>query len=170
MKLKSGVILFSISICISTVVMAQENFRSVISASGGVDKSANIVLEWTLGEVATKTLTDVNSLYTQGFHQPLLSVEKIKLKPQLKSALKNISIFPNPASDILNIQFGFSSDVPLFVILYDINGQELLEKESPPGSTLIQLNLSKYAHGTYLLKIRNSSGSDYSNYKIIKGQ
>lgn len=168
MKMKMA--LFSISIGISLNAAAQQNFRSVISAAGGADKSDNIELEWTLGEVATETLTDINSLYTQGFHQPVLSAEKIKSKPQLISALKNISIFPNPASGIINIQFGFTSDEKLFVILYDLYGQELLRKENPAGSTLLQLNLSKYAHGTYLLKIQNSTGSDFSNYKIIKGQ
>src|SRR5665647_2756028 len=92
MKIKMA--LFSVIIGISLNAAAQENFRSVISAAGGVDKSDNIELEWTLGEVATETLTNVNSLYTQGFHQPVLSVEKIKLKPQAVSAIKNISIFP----------------------------------------------------------------------------
>ena len=170
MKMGMGIALFSIGIGISLSAAAQENFASVISAAGGVDKSTNFELEWTLGEVATETITSVNSLYTQGFHQPVLSAEKMMLKPGATTAIKHITIFPNPASGILNIQLGFSSDVPLFVILYDIYGQQLLEKENPAGSTLIQLNLSKYAHGTYLLKIRNLSGSDFSEYKIIKGQ
>jgi len=165
-----GIALLSISMCITINAVGQQNFSNVVSAAGGVDKSESIELAWTLGEVATETITGSNSLYTQGFHQPLLMVEKIRLPGGNSTSIKNIHIYPNPVADILNIELGFTSDAPLFVYLYDIRGRQLVKKEIPTGSNIMQLNLQGFTHAVYILKIRNFDGSFFSNYKIIKGQ
>ena len=50
--------------------------QNIIAADGGISKSGNISLEWTLGEFAIETVNAGTKLYTQGFHQPVLAVKK----------------------------------------------------------------------------------------------
>ncbi|MCX6148072.1 MAG: T9SS type A sorting domain-containing protein [Candidatus Kapabacteria bacterium] len=62
-------------------------------------------------------------------------------------------LFPNPTSDILNIHlqndFIYSQKVQIF----DLLGQKLLEKDIPIGSENIEINISNFLSGIYLLKI-----------------
>jgi len=59
--------LFTISI---TLCIAQSIDRDVISSAGDHFQGPNSSLSWTLGEIATETLTDGNIILTQGFQQP----------------------------------------------------------------------------------------------------
>jgi len=67
MKTKILILLFVIS---STLCFAQSIHREVIASSGDHFVGANASISWTLGEIATETLTDGNYILTQGFHQP----------------------------------------------------------------------------------------------------
>src|SRR5690606_18989118 len=81
-------------------------------------------------------------------------------------ALENeISIWPNPATDILNISFKNIIDKTT-IALYDIQGREVyvqsLSQFSPNQQTI---NTSGFSSGMYLLKI--NSGSQTLNKKVI---
>lgn len=147
---------------------SQQISPSIIAAAGEVSAIGNISLEWTLGEVATESIKSDQALYTQGYHQPELIVEKIKSITENANTEK-ISIFPNPASSVINIQLGFTLKTALSVTLLDMRGRLLLKKEIPSNNKSLQLNVSPFAKGTYLLKINNSNASISQSYKVIKG-
>lgn len=54
----------------TTLIIAQSIDREVISSSGDYFEGPNSSVSWTLGEIATETLTDGNYILTQGFQQP----------------------------------------------------------------------------------------------------
>jgi len=68
----------------------------------------------------------------------------------------NLSIYPNPTSDLLHLK-GINTGV---VQLFDLTGKMVFIKENE-----FNLSLGKYTKGIYLLKV--SSGSDYFTKKII---
>ena len=67
MKTTSLTLLFIISTIFS---FAQSIDREVISSSGDSFEGPNGSVSWTVGEIATETLTDGTFILTQGFHQP----------------------------------------------------------------------------------------------------
>ena len=83
-----------------------------------------------------------------------LSVAQNQLSPSIR-------IYPNPTSDIININ---CSDKMLSLALYDASGRLLQNKAIDGFDT--KIDISEYAKGIYILKIRKSSG--IKNEKLIK--
>jgi len=158
------------SLGISKVSFSQEASPTVVAAGGGTAKGTSVSLDWTLGEVAVESIRSSKSLYTQGFHQPVLVVEQIKDKTDLPVKNYNISIYPNPVISLLYIQLHFIPATRLSVVLRDGRGKLLQKKEIPAKSTGLQLNVSAYPQGAYHLQIQNSDGSIVSHYNVIKAQ
>jgi subtilisin family serine protease/PKD repeat protein len=58
------------------------------------------------------------------------------------------SIFPNPTNGILNIAFGGYSD-PINIGVFDALGRKIIDTDNFDTSQITQLDLSKFAAGTY---------------------
>ena len=70
----------------------------------------------------------------------------------------SISVFPNPTSSILNINF----DGDLNLLIYNMLGQQLLETNDK------QIDISGFERGTYILIVQNLESNNSTNFKIIK--
>lgn len=70
--------------------------------------------------------------------------------------ITNLNIYPNPASDILSIEHDLSG--PLRVQITTTSGQ-LVYSEQFPTSTRIDLNITSFAPGIYLLEILSQERS-----------
>ncbi|MBS7786894.1 aryl-sulfate sulfotransferase [Flavobacterium sp. CYK-55] len=76
----------------------------------------------------------------------------------------SISVFPNPVSDMLNIQLSVSlSDAQL--CLTDLSGKTIMKENINPTEAKYTLKTSHLNNGLYLLKISNSQQSQ--NFKIV---
>jgi len=74
----------------------------------------------------------------------------------------DIDVFPNPATDVLNVKSVLHSDISL--VLYNVSGKIVLERIS--GNELTQLDISNLANGLYFL---NASTEDKSGtFKVVK--
>ncbi|WP_165958109.1 T9SS type A sorting domain-containing protein [Segetibacter sp. 3557_3] len=167
MKTYLAMIIASSAISFSS--FSQETSPTVVAPGGGIAKGSSISLEWTLGEVATETLLSGKALYTQGFHQPVLVIEKAGAPENL--IVKNkVSIFPNPASSVVNVLLHFVPKTPLSLTLFDNYGKILQIRQLPVKGSRFQLNIGGYAQGAYYLRIQSKDGSFLSNYNIIKTQ
>jgi ELWxxDGT repeat protein len=72
----------------------------------------------------------------------------------------NVSVFPNPAKDLLNIN---ASESGLMIQLFDLSGKLMKELISDQNST--KLDVSDYSSGLYFLRCRNKSS--IINRKIV---
>lgn len=63
-------LLISLFATLSTGLFAQTLNPTVITTAGGYTTGATVSLSWTLGELATETLSNSNLVLTQGFQQP----------------------------------------------------------------------------------------------------
>src|SRR5689334_3217194 len=108
-------IIFSASVFIlSAVAVNAQHTQSVVSAAGGVNKTANgIELEWTLGEPVIGISTTTNRLYTAGFNQPFINIKDVK--PEINFPAQLIQAYPNPVNSRLLVQLpsGQSEQVKL---------------------------------------------------------
>ena len=76
----------------------------------------------------------------------------------------SLMVYPNPVTDILNINItNLQNDVTV-ASLFDTNGKLIYSGEMVSGTNMI--DMTKFAKGVYLLKLKNNV--ETQNIKIIK--
>lgn len=62
------------------------------------------------------------------------------------------SVYPNPASDIIQLQFNSTSNASVQVIITDLIGKTLINKAFAANNGLVKISTSNLSNGTYLVK------------------
>ena len=133
--------------------------QEVVSSQGETYSNANGSIDFTVGEVIINTGSNGTIDLTQGFHQTnwnFLSVEDFA--PDFE-----VTIFPNPTSDILNIKSSAYQDISYS--LYDAQGKLVLKNVL--SETVTQIQLNQLAPGAYSLSIHDKK-EQLKNFKLIK--
>jgi len=81
------------------------------------------------------------------------------------SGSANISIYPNPVNDIINIEY-IISEVSKIKI-YDTTGKLLDSKILNPGKGIVKWDLSNNPNGTYVIKLYQESSNKVTCEKVI---
>jgi N-acetylneuraminic acid mutarotase len=84
---------------------------------------------------------------------------------ELHDYLNNISIYPNPTSDVISIQIGEDAKENLKVELHDISGKIIRTNSISTGQSNTFLNLRNISAGIYFIKISN--GNNNTTRKIV---
>jgi hypothetical protein len=80
----------------------------------------------------------------------------------------NLSIYPNPSSDYLNLELNKLDAGETVIKLFTLNGKEvlnLMSKNLPAGITKEQINISQIESGIYL--VQTVCGSQTSTQKLV---
>ena len=109
---------------------------------------------------------------------PILNSEQLpsnailhnKRLTNVKDSIRDVTIYPNPVIDILNIEWTSSDETQqLQVSIIDLVGKvvhnEVIENDQP--SQKLKVNVSALIPGTYILKINDKIQTNYSR-KFIK--
>jgi hypothetical protein len=154
-------ILILISILFALSVTAQVK-QEVIASAGGYNTVSGLSISWTLGETIIPTFKNGDLVLTHGFQSQLI----ITTVEENINLIVNLKIFPNPASDIVNIQFEAPIDGEIIVYLLDSQGN--LVKKDIIESTMVekQLNMQDLAGGIYYIKL--VKGKLVNVYKVVK--
>ena len=145
---KNTLVLFSLFASIS--VSAQE----VLATQGDSYSNASANIHFTIGEVIIDTGTDGTNDLTQGFHQTnwnFLGLEDFAPDYQ-------VTIFPNPTQDVLNIKTSSFQNVTY--TLYDAQGKLVMQNILSAEQTPIQV--SQLAPGAYSLELIFEEGNESS--------
>jgi hypothetical protein len=144
---------------LSAIAQKQE----VISSAGGYYVATGINISWTLGETIIPSYGPTGGLIlTHGFQSVLRTViveENIETPVTVK-------VFPNPASDYINISFAEPLDAKVNLFLLDAQGKLFKTEVIEPATTETQLNFQDLPSGVYLLKLVKGKLSNV--YKVIK--
>lgn len=83
-------------------------------------------------------------------------------------SLKGVSVYPVPSSEQVNFAFASHTDDAIVITVTDITGKTIEVKKFLPATagTVLTLDISDYATGTYLYTIQ--SGNEFSNGKLLK--
>jgi hypothetical protein len=84
------------------------------------------------------------------------------------AALLDVSVFPNPTSDLVNIRINHSSIEQFVVSITDLQGKEVYHGLYAGISNTIGINTTAYPSGTYVLSLKNKNNLVLGTYKIIK--
>jgi hypothetical protein len=147
---------FFCSLCIlpSLSLSAQQVTPTVINSAGGGGSSANIFIDWTIGEMPLiETYSGTTLSVTNGFLQAGTGFLPTSLRDLPSLTSSEIKIFPNPVSDEIQVQFQLNSAGKIQIILFDISGKKLIDRQLVHigGSQLQFINLRKYPQGSYQL-------------------
>lgn len=167
MKIKKFALL-NLLVASITFGYSQNLSPSVIPSAGGSNKTNEISLDWTLGEVAIETHSKADGLITEGFHQPIrILTTKWPNVPLLASGY-TIKVFPNPVASTLNININSVVDRKVHIKLTDNNGRTVYSTSTYSKGSTIRIDLRNIASGLYELIVQDFSGATISTYKIVK--
>ena len=76
-----------------------------------------------------------------------------------------ISVFPNPAAELVAVQIGGLQTENVKLELIDIQGRKVAENEIRPGSTISYFDVETVYSGTYMIRI--SRGNDITTRKVM---
>lgn len=163
------IISFLIIICCAINLYSQSIERYTISSLGGsYFDGSSFEMDFTMGEMATTTLSNANNTLTQGFQQPFTNTFVVISEDSDEPSL--VSVFPNPAIDQLTIQIEGNEAKEYSLTVYNMLGQVALcatANSDLNGYTQIQLDISSLSTGNYYLRIFNDDRL-VSIAKIIK--
>jgi len=85
--------------------------------------------------------------------------------------LKDLSTYPNPTTDFLNVDFSTAESMPITINVIDFSGKVIISESLgnlAKGAYKHTLDLSKLANGNYDLTILSGSNGVSSSFTVVK--
>lgn len=156
---RSGFVLLSILFVLSVNAQAKQE---VIASAGGYNVKSGLSISWTLGETIIPTFTNGNLVLSHGFQQQLIVTA---IEEHLDIAV-NVKVYPNPASDVVNISFDEPVEGEIAITILDSQGKLVRKDLIEATMTEKQINLQEIPAGVYYLKL--FKGKLVNVYKVVK--
>ncbi len=134
-------------------IYAQTISHSVIASGGGDSTLASqgLSVSWTIGEPVIGTLVsnDQTIILTQGFQQGSLKgvviVVPVAFSPE-------ISVYPNPISNFINIRIENAEQEILSMRITDLKGNLVASHDKIKPDQLITINAANLSSGVYIIQ------------------
>ena len=119
------------------------------------------------GEPVIETISGGNATFTQGFEQPKFKGVGIVSLP---ANAPSINLYPNPASNEVNIAFNLPNAGKLAFRLFDMAGRELngYVKPTQAGQQTEVINLDNVSQGLYMLNIIFDGADKTKSFSVVK--
>jgi len=158
--------LIFIAVALILPVCAQTVEPMVIASAGGYDEATGVSISWTLGETIIPTFQDDDEnptiILTHGFQQQLI----VTTVEENLEILVNVTIYPNPASEILNIRFEKPLDGEVDLVLLSQDGR-LVKNDIIEATTFEkQISMQDLPSGIYFLRLIKGKLSNV--YKVVR--
>jgi len=160
--------IFILFTLIFTLSVSAQVKQEVIASAGGYNTNGGLSISWTLGETIIPTFTayDINGnpvlTLSHGFQSQIMIVTVVE---NLK-ILVTVKVFPNPTSEVVNIQFEEPVDGEIVLSLIDSNGKLVKRDRVEAEMVEKQINLQDLPTGIYYLKL--TKGKLVNVYKVVK--
>jgi hypothetical protein len=150
-----------------TISFAQSIAPQSVNSSGTIMTQANGSLSFTVGElvVLSQTDSDGNTLgggFTAGATLTTVSIQ------ETDAAILDVKVYPNPTTELVNIQINHTTLDQVVVTITDLQGKEVYNGKYAGISNVIGIKTAFYATGTYVLSLKNLNNQVLGTYKIIK--
>ena len=148
-------------------IMGQEKLKETLASGGSSHIVYGAVTSYFVqesigqGSVINTFTSPTNYSSRQGYIQPISASTLYNGFADMIDA----DIWPNPFTEIVNINFNEPLVGPIKVQVYDLTGRVVYDQSLSPTPSIVLL-LDKLSRGTYLLKIESQERSLTS--KLIK--
>jgi hypothetical protein len=147
-----------------TLSASSQYKQDVIASAGGYNTASGISISWTLGETIIPTFksTDNTLILTHGFQQQLIVTA---IEENLET-LVDITVYPNPASDNVNLRFEKALDDEVNLMVISSQGKPVKTMIIEATTIEKQIDLQELPAGVYYLKLTKGKLSNV--YKVVK--
>ena len=137
--------------------------QEAVLATGGEGSGSGGTVSYSIGQVVYTTIIGTNGSAAQGVQQPyeITIITGIEV-PEINLEL---SAYPNPTTDFLNLKIGNYDHVKLSYQLYDMQGKLLEDKDIVERGTT--LKMQSLPTSTYFLQVTGMQKL-VKTFKIIK--
>lgn len=147
-----------------TFIYGQLLHHQSISAQGSLIKlNSGLMVSQTIGQQSSIGTATNPVVVQQGFQQ---SYWATLITNSTLSNSTQVIAYPNPFVGTIYFQFTNLVDEEISVLIYDILGRKLLEKEIKVNNGLLSIDLSILANAAYLVRFSTKGVTYYR--KIIK--
>ena len=136
--------------------------KSSIDSGGAIATNATVNVIYTIGEVAVQEATLGNIHISEGF---ISAKTMSSLGIANYTQLIGVTLYPNPATDFINIQFATRANYEISI--YDLVGKELGVYHLTNSDTQ-RITINQLASAIYVVVLINKDAKQYKTYKIIK--
>ena len=155
------------ALLMGTMSYAQSIAPQSVNSGGTKMTQANGSLSFTVGELVVLSQTDSqgNTLgggFTAGATLTTVSIQ------ETDASVLDVKVFPNPTTELVNIQINHSTLDQVLVTITDLQGKEVYSAKYAGISNVIGINTASYSTGTYVLSLKNLTNQVLGTYKIIK--
>ncbi len=140
--------------------------QEIITSSGDHYSNEDIKLSWTIGEGVTEACKKNEIILNQGFQQNFDIILLTSKSDNYKDVI--INIYPNPVSEIINIDLSEANDCELRVDMFDTQGKRLFAIKKIKKQQSVQIELSELPAGEYILMVYSKENAINNSYVIIK--
>ncbi|HSI91364.1 MAG TPA: T9SS type A sorting domain-containing protein, partial [Adhaeribacter sp.] len=125
------------------------NFKIAFNATGIYEYTLAIV-DAVSGVVLGDTVVESVTIMVNGIKEDALA--------------RTISLYPNPASDMLNINLGTIAKAEVTVM--DLTGKQVAEAKAVAGAA--SLNVANLKAGSYLLRVKTAEGIAHKRFVVVR--
>lgn len=136
-------------------LMAQR--LEVIGSGGQYLSRGGLSISATIGEVFVATPSGSEQFATEGFQQGYLQSTLAASRSETPASLPAASLFPNPATDRLQVSLQNMSNQPVRLTLYNSVGKLIGEAETVSGAHAF--NVTALAAGHYWIAVQTDEKS-----------
>jgi hypothetical protein len=158
---------FLIMDTLGTSIYAQSIVPQSVNSGGTKMSNPNGSLSFIVGDLVVLSQIDSQGNTLGGGFTAGASLTTMDVKETDASVL-NVKVYPNPTTELVNIQINHSTIDQVVVTVTDLEGNEVYSGKYVGIANIIGINTSSYAIGSYLLTLKNTSDQVLGTYKIIK--
>ncbi len=163
--MKKILLLFTI-VFVSLEMQGQSISKQVLAGLGKSITNGVYTLNFTVGEPIIGMVQN-GEVIQQGFWGSIFNDDTLNVTTLIDDP-NEISVFPNPVIDYIQIKYKLQDPKNYTVCLFDIGGKEVLNIQKNILNKHIQINMRNLVDGTYLLVIAGKSSNYNKSFKIIK--
>ena len=149
-----------LALCLVAHLQAQEVLNAAgKTITGLTGPGAVATVEYSIGEVAVKTLSIAGGDVTQGVLQPYVVVDDVK---EVFDELYSFKCYPNPVGDELIVETSY----PDFTHVQFISQDGRVVQEMPFNSG--QINCGQLPAGMYFVRLFSETKPEFKTFKLFK--
>ncbi len=138
-----------------------------LNSAGVKMTQSNGSISSTLGELVVLNHKDSKGNFLGNGFAAKSSLTASVIKEANKDLI-DVKIFPNPSSELLNIEINNSKLNQIFVSIIDKEGREIHNSKYFITPNRIGINMGDYSVGSYFLLLKDVSNNLIGTYNIIK--
>lgn len=152
---------------LSSLRLQSQDIRQSLIGPGGAETAVTATrLDWSLGQIVNTTVKTNDGLLTQGYLQPIISLDKPDSFIPANSV--TLDLYPNPASANVSVTISFDSDQMVCMSMFNIYGSPCLTIPNILSGSIKELDMRPYPSGTYFIMLYDTSGRLINKTHFIK--